>query len=177
MSPGIVDEAVSKNVLEAKRPKLSRGIEITTKEAGSGRGNGLSLSRPPDCKRDTDSSIALAANLRVRGCQRSGIIFKPRAPLKLTIRRLKNPDLRNPVYAGSITAEETNPAMSKYLYALYDVRMAVVMCRDRLAMTFGRESTELNDFMLADQGSDSFAAAVTGDLNAYPECRDDRYTL
>ena len=151
MSPGIVDEAVSKNVLEAKRPKLSRGIEITTKEAGR--------------------------NLRVRGCQRSGIIFKPRAPLKLTIRRLKNQDLRNPVYAGSMTAEETNPVMSKHLSHLYEVRMAVAMCRDRLAMTFGRESTELNDFMLADQGSDSFAAAVTGDLNAYPECWDDRYTL
>ena len=76
-----------------------------------------------------------------------------------------------------MTAEEKNPAMSKYLYALYDVRMAVVMCRDRLAMTFGRESTELNDFMLADQGSDSFSTAVTGNHNAYPECWNDRYTL
>ena len=94
-----MDGAVCNNVLETKRPKLSRGIEITTKEEGSGRGNGLSL----------------AANLRVRGCQRSGIIFKPRAPLKLTIRRLKDPDLRNLVYAGSMTAEETNHVMSKYL--------------------------------------------------------------
>ena len=68
-----------------------------------------------------------------------------------------------------MTAEETNPVMSKYLSDLYDVRMAVVMCRDRLAMTFGRELTELNDFMSADQGSDSFAAAVTGDHNDYPE--------
>lgn len=162
---------------------LAQDTGVHAREGDTAKGappilsSGLLSSRPEHPEGGSGSSIAMAPNKRVRGCQPRRTISKHRARLQLTIRPLKSTSRLNRVYAGSMPAEETNPEFWEYLTELYEARLAVAMRKDYLTTTFGKDSTELKELTLADQGSKSFAAAVTGTRNAYPEIWDDRYTL